>query len=149
MTVIVYNCHISSSPAPPQFAPAAANATLTKGKQFTFPYQLSGKPPPNITLTKDSVPVTDTRFTVTTTSLTIADVTCDDSGEYQVTASNVAGSDTFTLTVDVYCECVCVCVCVCVCNVAGSDTSTLTVDVYCVVCVCVRACVRACVRECV
>ena len=88
-----------------------ATATPTEGEQFTFPFQLSVEPPPNITLTQNGALITDTRFTVTTTSLTIADVTCDDSGEYQITASNVVGSDTFTLTVDVHCECVYVCVC--------------------------------------
>ena len=86
-----------------------AMATPNEGEQFTFSFQLSANPPPNITLTRSSEPVNDTRFTVTTTSLTTADVTRDDSGEYQITASNVVGSDTFTLTVDVHCECVCVC----------------------------------------
>ena len=108
--VSVDDHQLSPSPAPPQFTPATATATPTEGEQLTFPFQLSGNPPPNITLTKNSAPVTDTRFTVTATSLTIASVTRDDSGEYQITASNGLDSDTFTLTVDVYCECVCVCV---------------------------------------
>ena len=83
-----------------------ATATPTEGEQFNFSFNLSANPPPNTTLTRSGVPVTDARFTVNTTSFTIVDVTRDDSGEYQITASNVVGSDTFTLTVDVYCECV-------------------------------------------
>ena len=82
-----------------------AMATPPEGERFSFPYQLSANPSPNINLTRSGTPVTDTRFTVTTTSLTIADVTRNDSGEYQITASNVAGSATFILTVDVYCKC--------------------------------------------
>ena len=81
-------------------------ATPTEGERFTILFMLSANPPPNINLTKSGAPVNGARFTVTTTSLTIADVTRNDSGEYQITASNVVGSDTFTLTVDVYCECV-------------------------------------------
>ena len=94
----------------PQFSPATATATPTEGDHFTFSLPLGANPPPidNITLTSSSAPVTDTRFTVTATSLTIANITRDDGGEYQITASNVVGSDTFTLTVDVYCECACV-----------------------------------------
>ena len=80
-------------------------ATPPEGKQFTFPFQLSANPPPHINLTRYGTSVTDTRATVATTTLTIAGVTRGDSGEYQITASNVAGSATFTLTVDVYCEC--------------------------------------------
>ena len=92
---------------PPQFSPTTATETPTGGKSFTFSLPLEANPIPtvdNIILTKSGVPVTDTRFTVTATSLTIADVTRDDSGEYQITASNVVGSDTFTLILDVYCE---------------------------------------------
>ena len=103
---------------PPQFSPATATATPTEGEQFTVSFDIDANPAvisDNITLTKNSAPVTDTRVTVTATNLTIASVTHDDSGEYQVTAGNVVGSGTFTLTVDVYCECVCVCVCVCTC----------------------------------
>lgn len=87
-----------------------ATVTPTEGKDFSFLFQLSGEPLPSVTLTKNSVPVTGTRVTVTTTNLTIANVTRDDNGMYQITASNVLGSDVLTLTVDVYCECVCVCV---------------------------------------
>ena len=70
-------------------------------------FSIDANPPPTIdNTTLDGTLVNDTRFTVTATSLTIADVTRNDSGVYQITASNVAGSGTFTLTVDVYCECV-------------------------------------------
>ena len=82
-----------------------AMATPPEGERFSFPFQLSANPSPNINLTRSGTPVTDVRVTVTTTSLTIAGVTRGDSGEYQITASNVVGSATFTLTVDVYCEC--------------------------------------------
>ena len=44
---------------------------------------------------QDSAPVADASITVTTTSLTIDDVTRDDSGEYQITASNVVKSDIY------------------------------------------------------
>ena len=93
---------------PPQFSPSTATATPKEGEQFTLSFSIEANPPPssdNITLSRSGTPVTDTRVTVTTTSLTIDDVTRGDSGEYQITASNVAGSATFTLTVDVYCEC--------------------------------------------
>ena len=79
-------------------------ATPPEGKQFTFHFQLSANPPPNINLTRSGTSVTDTRATVATTTLTIAGVTRGDSGEYRITASNVVGSATFTLTVEVYCE---------------------------------------------
>ena len=70
-------------------------------------FSLDANPPPTIdNVTLNGTLVTDTRFTVTATSVTIADVTRDDSGVYQITGSNVAGSGTFTLTVDVYCECI-------------------------------------------
>ena len=94
---------------PPQFSPSTATAPPTEGGQLTFSFSIDAKPPPtsdNITLTRSGAPVTDARFTVTTTSLTIADVTRDDSGEYQITASTVVGSGSLALTVDVYCECV-------------------------------------------
>ena len=91
---------------PPQFSSPTGTATPTEGDQFAFPLSLEGNPLPTIdNATLNGALVTDTRFTVTTTSVTIADVTRDDGGEYQITASNVVGSDTFTLTVDVYCEC--------------------------------------------
>ena len=101
--------YLSLCPAdPPQFSPSTATETPTEGGQLTLSFSIDANPPPssdNITLTRSGTPVTDTRVTVTTTSLTIADVTRNDSGEYQITTSNVAGSATFTLTVDVYCEC--------------------------------------------
>ena len=91
---------------PPQFSPSTATATPTEGEQLTLSFSLEASPPPTIdNITLNGSLVTDTRVTVTTRSLTIADVTRSDSGEYQITASNVAGSATFTLTVDVYCEC--------------------------------------------
>ena len=93
---------------PPQFSPSTATATPTDGEQLTLSFSIDANPPPssdNITLTRSGTPVTDARVTVNTTSLTIAGVTRGDSGEYQITASNVVGSATFTLTVDVYCEC--------------------------------------------
>ena len=52
--------------------------------------------------------------------MTIADVTGDDSGVYQITGSNVAGSDTFTLTVNVYYECMCGGIWMCVGVYAGA-----------------------------
>ena len=97
---------------PPQFSPTTATATPREGDQFMLPLSIDANPPPTIAnITLDGALVNDTRFTVTATSLTIADVTRNDSGVYQITASNVAGSDSFTLTVDVYCECVCSMVC--------------------------------------
>ncbi len=91
---------------PPQFSPSTATATPTEGGQLTLFFSIEASPPPTIdNITLNGSLVIDTRVTVTTTSLTIADVTRADSGEYQITASNVAGSATFTLTVDVYCEC--------------------------------------------
>ena len=78
--------------------------TPTEREQLTLSFSIDANPPAtndNITLAKNGVPLTDTRFTVTATSLTIADITHDDSGVYQITASNVAGSGTFTLTVNV------------------------------------------------
>ena len=93
---------------PPQFSPTTTTRTPTEGEQLTLSFSIDANPPAtndNITLTKNGTLVTDTRFTVNATSLTIADVTHNDSGVYQITASNVAGSGTFTLTVDVYCEC--------------------------------------------
>ena len=99
---------------PPQFSPTTATATPTEEDQFMFSLSIDANPPPTIdNITFNGTLVTDTRFTVTATSLTIADITRDDSGVYQITASNVAVSDTFTLTVDVYCECVCMCNMVC------------------------------------
>ena len=93
---------------PPRFSPVTATATPREGEQLAISYSLNANPPltsDSITLTRSGAPITDPRVTVTTTSLTFASVTREDSGEYQVTASNVAGSGTFTLTVDVYCEC--------------------------------------------
>ena len=91
---------------PPQFSPSTATATPTEGEQLTLSFSIEANPQPTIdNITLNVSLVTDMRVTVTTTSLTIADVTRNDSGEYQITASNVAGSATFTLTVDVYCEC--------------------------------------------
>ena len=91
---------------PPQFSPSTATATPTEGEQLTLSFSIEANPPPTIdNITLNGSLVTDTRVTVTTRSLTIADVTRSDSGVYQITASNVAGSATFTLTVDVYCEC--------------------------------------------
>ena len=93
---------------PPQFSPSTATATPTEGGQLSLFFSIDANPPPssgNITPTRSGTLVTDVRVTVNTTSLTIADVTRGDSGEYQIRASNVAGSATFTLTVDVYCEC--------------------------------------------
>ena len=85
---------------------ATDTATPTEGEQFVRSLPLVPPIPiVDIALTNDGALVNDTRFTVTATSLTIADVTRNDSGVYQITASNVAGSDNFTLTVDVYCEC--------------------------------------------
>ena len=104
----------SSVVDPPQFSPTTATATPTEGDQFMFSLSIDANPPPAIdNITFNGTLVNDTRFTVTATSLTIADVSRDDSGVYQITANNVAGSDTFTLTVDVYCECVCMCNMVC------------------------------------
>ena len=112
---LVYSIHLLLhqivslfSADPPQFSPSTATATPTEGEQLTLSFSIDANPPPssdNITLTRSGTLVTDARLPVTTTSLTIADVTRYDSGEYQITASNVAGSATFTLTVDVYCEC--------------------------------------------
>ena len=94
---------------PPQFSPTTATAIPTEGDQFMLSLSIDANPPPTIAnITFNGTLVNDTRFAVTATSLTIADVTRNDSGVYQITASNVAGSGTFTLTVDVYCECVCV-----------------------------------------
>ena len=107
--VIVSELH-PSAVDPPQFSPTTATATPTEGDQFMFSLFIDANPPPTIdNTTLDGTLVNDTRFTVTATSLTIAVVTRNDSGVYQITASNVAGSGTFTLTVDVYCECVCMC----------------------------------------
>ena len=100
--------HVPCSADPPQFSPATTTVTPTEGEQLAISYSLNANPPvisDNITLTKNSALVTDTRVTVTATSLTIASVTRDDSGEYQVTARNVVGSGTFALTVNMYCEC--------------------------------------------
>ena len=111
LTHTVYQClrYLSLCSAdPPQFSPSTATATPIEGEQLTISFSVEAKPPltsDNITLTRSDTPVTDARVAVTTTSLTIADVTRSDSGDYQITASNVAGSATFTLTVDVYCEC--------------------------------------------
>ena len=101
----------SSAVDPPRFSPTTATITPTEGELFTFSLPFEANPSLNssgIALTKNGVPVNDTRFSVTVTGLTIADITRNDSGVYQITASNVAGSDTFTLTVDVYCKCVCI-----------------------------------------
>ena len=95
-----------SAAVPPQFSVATDTTTPTEGEQFVRSLPLVPPIPiVDIALTNNGALVNDTRFTVTATSLTIADVTRNDSGVYQIIASNVAGSDTFTLTVDVYCEC--------------------------------------------
>ena len=102
------NCSFPSTDSP-QFFPATDTATPTERQLFTYSFSIDANPPAtndNIALTKNDVTVTDTRFTVNATSLTIADVIRDDSGVYQITASNVAGSGSSTVTVDVYCECI-------------------------------------------
>ena len=84
---------------PHQFPPSTATATPTVGEQLMLSIEASPLPTTeNVTLNGSLV--TDVMVNVTTTSLTIANVTRNDSGEYQITASNVAGSATFTLTVD-------------------------------------------------
>ena len=91
---------------PPQFSPSTATATPTEKGQLTLSFSIEATPLPTVdNVALNGSLVTDILVTVTTTSLTIADVTRDNSGEYQITASNVVGSATFTLTVDVYCEC--------------------------------------------
>ena len=90
---------------PPHFFIHCHCNTNRRGK-LTLSFSIDANPPSTIdNVTLNSSLVTDERMTVTTTSLTIADVTRDDSGAYQITVSNVAGSATFTLSVDVYCEC--------------------------------------------
>ena len=68
---------------PPHLSPTTATAISTVGVQLTISLLLAANlAVDNIALTKNGVPVTDTRFTVTATSLPIVNVTPDDSGVY-------------------------------------------------------------------
>lgn len=88
--------------------PSITNAPIERvhvevGKDLTLTCNASGDPQPNITWTKDGVPMSFSSDAFHQFRLT--DVQSEDSGSYKCTASNGYGSDATTVSrVDVKCE---------------------------------------------
>ena len=78
---------------------------------FTFSFSVAGVPETNpelanFTVTKDgeTVLLTGGRFSVDLTSFTISNVIRTDRGNYTITVTTLAGSDSISFYLDVYCE---------------------------------------------
>ena len=73
---------------------------------YTYQFRLNAGPiPTDFNWTKGSQVVSsDNRITLSVDSITIRNITRDDSGTYIVTSRNIAGVDTANFTLNVQCE---------------------------------------------
>ena len=99
---------MSFLPDPPEYTlDNILSTTVTEGTSvYTYQFRLDAGPiPSDFNWTKDSqVVASDNRITLSVDSITIRNITRDDSGTYIVTSRNGAGMDTANFTLDVQCE---------------------------------------------
>ena len=99
---------MSSLPDPPEYTLGnTLSTTVTEGTSvYTYQFRLDASPSPtHFTWTKNGQVIANSdRITLSVDTITIRDITRDDSGTYIVTSRNRAGMDTANFTLDVQCE---------------------------------------------
>lgn len=96
----------TSNSSPPVFIRLPATAQFIEGGDAVFECQVSGNPMPNVVWTRRGAIIkNDDRHTVTynpstgQSILSIKNLTMDDDGEYNCTASNTAGEASLTVSI--------------------------------------------------